>query len=147
MVSWVECENKYGSNASLQRWLARILITISLLLADKSYLHIGVKTEFSQTSKLTCNTYCVRNFVFKLLIAVIFQRIIIKLYGFETSIIDGFKPVRSTQFIFRHYCYSAIVFYPRFLHNGMLYSIALSWSIVVLCPLLIIKLCDTLKTV
>ena len=66
-----------GSNASLQRCLAHLLITISL------YLHIGVKTGFSQTSKFTCNTYCVSNFVFRLLIAVIFQRVIIKLYGLD----------------------------------------------------------------
>ena len=38
VVLWVECENKYGSNAVLQRWLARLLVTISLLLADKSFL-------------------------------------------------------------------------------------------------------------
>ena len=69
-----------GFNASLQRRLARLLITISLSLADKSYLHIGVRTGFSQTSKFTCNTYCVSNFVFRLLIAVILQRVIIKLY-------------------------------------------------------------------
>lgn len=43
----------------------------------------GVKTGFSLTSKFTCNTYCVHNFVFRRLIAGILQRIIIKVYGLD----------------------------------------------------------------